>query len=395
MVANNVRPLAIREQSAGGTLAMWDDEQLDVIKRLICPDATDTELALFGQVCQRTGLDPFAKQIYGIKRKGRLTIQTSIDGFRLSAQRSREYDGQDGPQWCGPDGRWRDVWLEDFPPSASRVGVYRTGWTRPAWGVATWQEYAQYTQNGGFSGQWGTMPAHMLAKCAEALALRKAFPAELSGLYAGEEMDQADNTGRPIAPARKPATVTDANTIDGTVVPPETCNKQAMLVAWHTTVKGTRFDDDDARHKVVSFFTDGKFDSLSAFLDQATTEDAQRLIKSIDKRIAKEAADAAQSESEPVIIPPGQTIDEAVAVANLSDDDLNDRLATSSRKGPKREQGPTRTALIAELRRVIKACQEQGGSVEMPEDLSSLTDAEIAKLSADFQKALDEVGAPA
>lgn len=185
--------IAVREQPQGGALAMWDTEQIDVIKRLICPDATDTELALFGQVCKRTGLDPFARQIYGIKRKGRLTIQTSIDGLRLSAQRSREYAGQDGPQWCGEDGAWRDVWLSKEFPSAARVGVYRIGWPRPAWGIATWSEYAQYF-NGKPGEMWASMPSTMLAKCAEAQALRKAFPAELSGLHSTDEMGQADNT---------------------------------------------------------------------------------------------------------------------------------------------------------------------------------------------------------
>lgn len=185
--------VAVREQPAGA-LAMWNDEQVDVIKRLICPDATDTELALFGQVCQRTGLDPFSKQIYGIKRQGRLTIQTSIDGFRLIAQRSREYAGQDGPHWCGSDGVWRDVWLSKEPPSAAKVGVYRTGWSRPVTGIATWAEYAQMTREGSPSGQWRSMPAHMLAKCAEALALRKAFPAELSSVYSGDEMQQAEQS---------------------------------------------------------------------------------------------------------------------------------------------------------------------------------------------------------
>lgn len=185
--------IAVREQPQGGALAMWSAEQLDIITKLICPDATPAELSLFGQVCQRTGLDPFAKQIYGIKRKGRLSIQTGIDGFRLQAQRSKDYAGQEGPQWCGEDGVWRDVWLSKEYPAAARVGVYRKGWTKPVWGVATWAEYAQ-VYNGKPTDMWASMPSNQLAKCAEAQALRKAFPAELSGLYSSDEMDQADNT---------------------------------------------------------------------------------------------------------------------------------------------------------------------------------------------------------
>jgi phage recombination protein Bet len=205
--------IAVREQPQGGALAMWDAEQLDIITKLICPDANPAELALFGQVCQRTGLDPFAKQIYAIKQKGRMTIQTGIDGFRLQADRSRDYAGQEGPQWCGEDGVWRDVWLSKEPPAAARVGVYRKGWTRPVWGVATWVEYAQ-VYNGQPTEMWARMPSNQLAKCAEAQALRKAFPAELSGLYAKEEMDQAENPtpiqGELVPPATAPTGWSDA-----------------------------------------------------------------------------------------------------------------------------------------------------------------------------------------
>lgn len=174
----------------GGGLAevAYTREQVDLIKRTICVDATDDELQLFLTRCAKTGLDPFMRQIYSIKRKGRHTIQVGIDGYRLIAQRTGECDGQDGPQWCGADGVWRDVWLDKGPPAACRVTVFRRGQTRGYTGTALWQEYGVGTANE----LYRQMPAAMLAKVAESLALRKAFPQELSGMYVEEEMAQAD-----------------------------------------------------------------------------------------------------------------------------------------------------------------------------------------------------------
>lgn len=179
------------------------DEQVALITRTIAKGASRDELELFVAQCNRTGLDPFSRQIYLIPRWDSQTrsevrqVQISIDGARLTAQRSGEYAGQDGPYWCGKDGVWRDVWLSDEPPVAAKVGVRRRGFDAPVYAVALWSEYAQTKRDGSLTAMWQRMRALMLAKCAEMLALRKGFPAELSGLYSAEEMPQADAEQSP------------------------------------------------------------------------------------------------------------------------------------------------------------------------------------------------------
>jgi phage recombination protein Bet len=176
-----------------------DREKVELLKRTVAKGATDDQFALFMTIAQRRKLDPFAKQIWCVLRKNKdgsveMSVQTAIDGFRVIAQRTGEYDGQDPPEWCGEDGVWKDVWLDTKnPPKAARVMVYRKGVSRPSPGIAHLESYAAYKDDGKtMTAKWQQMPEHMLAKCAEALALRKAFPEDLSGLYTDDEMEHGN-----------------------------------------------------------------------------------------------------------------------------------------------------------------------------------------------------------
>lgn len=180
----------------GANQTFWTDNQRAALAQIGVQKASDADLAVFFHQSQRTGLDPFAKQIYMIERKGKQTIQTGIDGFRLIARRTidrtKEGFGYRPTLWCGRDGQWRDVWLEQEPPAAAKVVVVRGGQEFDA--IALFDSYAGKKYDGNLNAMWSTQGAHMIAKCAEALALRKAFPQDLSGLCTSEEMAQADNS---------------------------------------------------------------------------------------------------------------------------------------------------------------------------------------------------------
>jgi phage recombination protein Bet len=164
-------------------LALWTPEQAQLISTTIAPGCSNDELRLFAYACQRTGLDPFSKQIYAIKRGGKMTIQAGIDGLRSIAERTGQLDGSE-THWCGEDGVWTDVWLAAKPPAAAKTIIHRKGASHPFVGCARFADY-----NAG-QGLWSKMPSVMIAKCSEAQALRRAFPADLSGVYSTDEMDQ-------------------------------------------------------------------------------------------------------------------------------------------------------------------------------------------------------------
>lgn len=208
---------AIAQSNTSAMFSLWTPEQIALVKSQIAPGSTDLELEYFADQCKRSGLDPFTRQIYAIRRRQydpakktkveKMTIQVAIDGFRVIAQRSNLYDGQDGPFWCGADGEWKDVWLDrENPPLAAKVITYRKDCARGFVGVALFSEYAATDYDGNATGLWkkSEKPSVMIAKCADSLSLRKAFPHDLSGLYTVEEMAAADKEPRESAAPRDP-----------------------------------------------------------------------------------------------------------------------------------------------------------------------------------------------
>lgn len=183
---------------------------LHTVASVLAPDLSADELKLFAMVAARSGLDPFAKQIYAVKRQGRVTFQTGIDGYRSIAVRTGMYDGQDEPEF-GPVCACGDKRPEGHPEWAT-VRVYRKGIGRPIAATAYWHEYKpDQGQSGRQDAMWVRMPRVMLAKVAEALALRKAFPYDPDAkagigadLYTADEMAQAARPERMATTAPEP-----------------------------------------------------------------------------------------------------------------------------------------------------------------------------------------------
>lgn len=183
--------IVLQNQASSPALMEWNESKLQLLKDTFFKGSTDQEFNLFAHAVQRTGLDPFMRQIHPVKRwdsklgKEVMTIQTGIDGYRLIAERTGKYVPGREPTFTydqngkllsatayvkklAVDGTWHEVSAEAF-----------------------YDEYVQTKKDGSPTSFWEKMPRNQLAKCAEALALRKAFPADLSGIYTTEEMAQA------------------------------------------------------------------------------------------------------------------------------------------------------------------------------------------------------------
>jgi phage recombination protein Bet len=239
-------------EAAGKTLATLEPEQVKftehqvaILRQIGLEDATQGDLDLFFHVCRTTGLDPFRRQIYMIGRNTKLTewvederatngrrkvekwvtkytIQTGIDGFRRNGREAAKALGDsiafDGPYWCGEDGEWREVWPAETPPVAAKYTVFRNG--EPFSAVVHYDEFVQTNAVYEGSGQqrrkvadepnsmWAKMPRNQTAKCAEAMAYRRAYPDDFSGLILEDSaqstvIDQDGNVES--APKQRPA----------------------------------------------------------------------------------------------------------------------------------------------------------------------------------------------
>lgn len=209
-----VMTTAVTRYEATPPPMVFTEEHKATLKNTICRGASDAELQLFIYACQDVGLNPFLKQIWAIVRnvnmgtkdspkwEKQLTIQVGIDGYRairdrlVDGQGNALFDGMEGPQWSEDGEKWLDYAYSPKPKYA-RVGVYRRGIPRPFVASCRFEAYVQD------SPLWGKMGAEQLAKCAEALAYRRAFPAQMGKLPSGPVADYEEPL--PLNEAEPPA----------------------------------------------------------------------------------------------------------------------------------------------------------------------------------------------
>ena len=181
-------------------IQLFDNRNIEIIKNMYFRGLDDDNLQVFLHACKRTGLDPFMRQIYAVMRKDYttnkdiMTIQTGIDGYRLIAERTGKYSPGREPVYSYT-GEGRIISATAFVKKMTEDG----SWHEVA-ATAFYEEYCQKKKDGKPTQFWLKMGHTMIAKCAEALALRKAFPADLSGIYTKEEMEQAEVESVNISP---------------------------------------------------------------------------------------------------------------------------------------------------------------------------------------------------
>ena len=176
-----------------------------ILMNSVFKNLTEDEVLVAYRLAKRRNLDIEARQIYFVPYKdsqGHRSVipQTSIDGLRLIAARTKSYGGQVNPKLTVrlKDGSKQVIDHEEYDPSeikeliSATISIINKDFPQPQKATALLKSYAR-TYNNKLQGLWESKTDVMLLKCAESLALRKAFPQDLGGIYSNEEMDQAKN----------------------------------------------------------------------------------------------------------------------------------------------------------------------------------------------------------
>jgi|WetSurMetagenome_2_1015567.scaffolds.fasta_scaffold35825_7 phage recombination protein Bet len=170
---------------------------------IIPADCPPAQVAIFARVCAERNLSPFSKQIHLVGRwnsklnKNTYTHQVGIDGFRAIASRTGVFAGSDDCLYDEGLNLYQMIDKGRKQPKTATMTVYKIvhGTRCPFTASISWDDYYPGEKQGFM---WREKPFIMASKTAESVALRKAFPEDLSGLYTDEEMHQADIVINPV-----------------------------------------------------------------------------------------------------------------------------------------------------------------------------------------------------
>ena len=286
----NVRALATTTKTTLAQRVGLDPAKLELLRDQLAPGAPDAVLELYFERCRLAGADPFARMFYAQQRKvkegndwkTRWTIETTIDGFRSIAETTGEYDGQSEPAY---------TYNKDGSVISCTLTVWRKGMSHGVTATAFFSEFAQTNRDGELGPIWRKMPRNQLAKCVEALALRKAFPRQLSGLYTADEMAQADNPERDVTP-RANAEQPRETPAEAPQAPPAGDNTPAQARAQHaastvveTAIPADAGEADPVDDDPMAPLTQTMYDSLKPLCDSLPREVVAETLYALTGRV--------------------------------------------------------------------------------------------------------------
>lgn len=193
-------------------------ETWNTLKQALYPGKSDQMVLLAFDYCRARGLDPIKKPVHIVKTwdpdQGGVveSIWEGINSHRVTASRTGAYAGQDEPEF-GPEVTRALGGTQLTFPVWCQVTVYRMveGQRCAFCGIIRWLETYSRRKDGTPTAQWIKRPYGQAAKCAEAEALRKAFPEETGGRPTAEEMDGHEYDGAvDVTPPRSAASRLDA-----------------------------------------------------------------------------------------------------------------------------------------------------------------------------------------
>ena len=192
--------LATRKESSIPALAVSEQELMNVLRNSLYPGAQDDSIKLVIGYCKASGLDPMQKPVHIVpmwdSKSGSMrdVIMPGIGSYRTQAARSGEYAGVSDAEY-GPDVTEELGGVKITYPAWCKVTVKRllqNGIIAEFSATERWRE--NYAVKGGKeksvapNAMWNKRPYAQIAKCAEAQALRKAFP-EVGAQPTADEME--------------------------------------------------------------------------------------------------------------------------------------------------------------------------------------------------------------